>query len=142
MSWSLDDKTFYFTDSSTGMIEELACDSSNGSIDLSSRKPFWRAPEGTDPDGHARDAEGCFWVALFQGSKVVRVNEQGQVLAEVELPTRSPTCPAICGQDLYITTAKEEEPDKYPESAKYAGAVFKVHIGVKGASLNEFSLDA
>lgn len=66
------------------------------------------------------------------------MNEEGQIVAEIELPTRSVTCPGIAGTELWITTAEEEEPDKFPESAKCQGGVWKVDIGVGAAKLYEF----
>jgi sugar lactone lactonase YvrE len=33
---------------------------------------------------------------------------------------------------LFITSAKEGEPDKYPESAKFGGNLFRVDVGVEG----------
>lgn len=38
------------------------------------------------------------------------------------------------GEDIYITSEAEQEPEKNPESAKYAGNVFKCHVGVRGRS--------
>lgn len=115
---------------------------STGEIDLSAGQEFFRCPyEGGVPDGHCQDAEGCFWISLFGTGRVVRVDPQGQVVAEIELPTRCVTCPGICGEELYITSAAEEEPDKHPESLKYQGALFKVHIGVAGCPLNKFKME-
>jgi len=142
-SWTLDDKSIYFTDSPSGEIRKYPYDTSTGAIDINNSKPFFKTPyEGSVPDGHAQDAEGCFWISLFGGWKVVRVSTAGEIIAEIDLPTRCPTCPGICGEDLYITSAEEEDPDTYPDSVKYNGAVFKVHIGVKGAPLNKFRMEA
>lgn len=38
----------------------------------------------------------------------------------------------FAGKDIYITSEAEHEPDKYPEATKYAGGVFKCHVGVRG----------
>lgn len=81
---------------------------------------------------------GNLWVALYNGSKVIRVSPRGEVTAEVPLPTRNPTCPVIAGEYLYITSAKEDEPKEYPDSAKYAGNVFQAHIGVQGSKQHDF----
>jgi len=141
-SWTLDNKHIYFTDSPSGKVSKYPYDISTGAIDTSNPVPFFTCPvEGAVPDGHAQDAEGCFWIALFGGGKVVRVNPQGEIIAEILLPTRCPTCPGIVGEDLYITSAAEEAPEEYPDSVKYQGAVFKVHIGVKGAPLNKFRME-
>jgi sugar lactone lactonase YvrE len=39
---------------------------------------------------------------------------------------------ALAGEDLYITSEKDPEPEKYPESVKCQGHVFKCHVGVAG----------
>jgi len=133
----------YFTDSPTQCIEKFAYDPLTGDVDLSKGEVFFKSPiKDAVPDGHCTDAEGCFWIALFHGGKVVRVNTKGEIIAEVELPTRCPSCPGICGEDLYITSAEEEDPDNHPDSVKYQGAVFKVHIGVGPSTLNEFKMQA
>jgi sugar lactone lactonase YvrE len=36
------------------------------------------------------------------------------------------------GTELFITSAKESEPDKFPDSAKFGGGLFNVDVGVKG----------
>ncbi|TKX21034.1 hypothetical protein C1H76_6574 [Elsinoe australis] len=139
ISWSLDDKFVYFTSSTDNRITKYPYNLETGDFDLENGEVFFQCPyEGGVPDGHARDAEGCFWICCYGTSKVVRVNTAGKILAEITLPTRCVTCPAIAGEDLFITCAEEEEGDKYPESVKNQGALFKIHIGVKGAPLNAF----
>ncbi len=138
-SWSLDNKTMYFTDSPSGTITSYPYDPESGVMDISKGKPFFSVEEGV-PDGHCQDAEGCLWVANHGTGKVWRVNPQGQIIARVDLPTRCVTCPAICGTELYITSMQEQDPDKYPWSTKYQGALFKVDIGVKGSPLNKFKM--
>lgn len=39
---------------------------------------------------------------------------------------------AFAGAEVYITSEKEAEPAKYPDSVKYQGGVFKCHVGVEG----------
>jgi sugar lactone lactonase YvrE len=39
---------------------------------------------------------------------------------------------AFAGEDVYITSESDPEKDKYPESARYHGGVFKCNVGVKG----------
>ena len=143
ISWTPDNKTIYLTDSPTTEIKSYPYEPSTGTIDFAAGKTFFKCPiEGGVPDGHCQDAVGCFWIAMHGTWKVVRVNPEGEVIAEIELPTRCVTCPGICGEDLYITSAEDEEPDKYPESTKFHGATFKVHIGVKGSQLNKFRMAA
>jgi sugar lactone lactonase YvrE len=141
MSWTLDNKYVYFTDSVTRKIVKHPFDADKGEADWSTGETFFESPyEGGLPDGHAQDEEGFFWVAIFGAGKVVRVNTEGQVVAEIELPTRCVTCPGFAGTELYITSAEEQKPEKYPWSTKYQGAVFKIDVGVRGSPLNKFKM--
>ncbi|KAF2771165.1 hypothetical protein EJ03DRAFT_359520 [Teratosphaeria nubilosa] len=142
MSWTLTNSHFYFTDSPTGHITKYPYDLSTGAIDWSQGSAFFVCPiEGGVPDGHAQDEEGCFWIALFGTGKVVRVDLKGEVVAEIELPTRCVTCPGFVGTELFVTSAEEEEPEKYPWSTRFAGAVFRVDVGVRGCPLNQFRFE-
>ncbi|KAL1587537.1 hypothetical protein WHR41_03738 [Cladosporium halotolerans] len=142
LSWNLDDKKVHFTDSPTQKISTYDYNPATGDIDFSSPSTLFTCPvEGGVPDGHCQDEEGNFWVACHGTARVFRIDPQGKKLAEIELPTRCVTCPAFCGTELVITSAAEEEPEKYPWSTKHAGAVFKIDVGVRGSPLNRFKLD-
>ena len=139
-SWSLDNKTMYFTDSPSGSIMSYPFEASTGEVSWSEGKTFFTV-EGGVPDGHCQDEEGCLWVAGHSTGKVFRVNPQGQVLAEIELPTRCVTCPGFCGTELFTTSMSEMEPEKYPWSVRYQGALFRIDVGVKGSPLNKFKMN-
>ncbi|KAF7193395.1 putative sugar lactone lactonase YvrE [Pseudocercospora fuligena] len=138
-SWTLDNKTMYLTDSPSGKIMAHPYNPETGELSPEGKVFFTCPYEGGVPDGHCQDEEGHFWVACFGTSKVVRVSPQGEVVAEVEVPTRCVTCPELCGTKLFITTAAEEEPEKYPWSTKYQGALFMIDVGVKGSPRNNFT---
>lgn len=88
MSWSKDDSLMYFTDTGDQSIYTYDFDVSSGAV--SNKKSFFKPKEG-GPDGHAQDVEGNLWVAVWGAWKVVRLNPQGEVTAEVKVPTRCPT---------------------------------------------------
>jgi len=141
ISWSDDNKTIYFTDSPSGKIVAYPYDLETGAISTDSGKPFFTNPyEGCVPDGHCRDIDGNFWICFYGSSKVLQVNPEGEVLTRVHFPTRNVTCPTICGTELFVTSAEEHEGDKYPDSSKFQGSLFRVDIGVKGRPLNKFRL--
>ncbi|QIW97987.1 hypothetical protein AMS68_003505 [Peltaster fructicola] len=141
MSWTADNAGFYFTDSPTKQIKVYPYDLETGGVSLDRGKTFFECPyDDGVPDGHCQDAEGHFWIACFGTGKVLRVSPAGDIVARVDLPTRCVSCPVICGKTLYVCSAEEEDPDKYPESVKYQGAVFKVDIGVGPSSLYKFNL--
>lgn len=128
----------FLTDSPSGKITGYPYDLSTGTLSSSGTTFFTCPYEGGVPDGHCQDEEGHFWVACFGTSRVVRVSPQGEVVAEVEVPTRCVTCTELCGTKLFITSAAEEEPEKFPESKKYEGGVFMVDVGVLGRGRNKF----
>jgi len=136
ISWSKDDKTMYMADSPTKNVYAFDYDINNGTI--SNQRIFFHVDGEGVPDGHAVDEEGYVWQAIYGGSKVVRISPEGTAVAEVILPTRCVTCPCFAGEDIYITTAAESEPEKYPESVEFGGCVFKCHVGIRGQRLHRF----
>ena len=130
ISWNEDNDTMYLTDSPANNILAFDYDVATGNI--SNKRVFFHHDEESHIDGHVRDVEGCIWHACYAGGKVIRISPEGKVIGVVSLPTRCVTCPVFVGTELFITSAREEEPDKYVESAKFAGNVFRVNVGVKG----------
>lgn len=141
LSWSLDDKTMYWTETSEQTIYAFDYDAESGSI--TNKRIFHRFTEGEGggQDGHAMDVEGHLWVACYGQSRVLRISPQGERVAVMNLPTRAITCTRFAGDWLYITSGAETEPEKYPESAKYAGNVFRCHVGIQGRPSNKFKLE-
>ncbi|GAB1735961.1 hypothetical protein NU219Hw_g6019t1 [Hortaea werneckii] len=140
ISWSHDNKSVYFTNSPTQKIMKYPYDLSTGTIDWAHGETFFQCPyAGGFPDGHAQDAEGYFWIALFGTGKVVRVApEGGEIVAEIEFPTRCVTCPGFVGTELFVTSAAEEEPERYAWSTKCQGSLYRIDVGVRGAPLNRY----
>lgn len=71
-------------------------------------------------------------------SIVLRLSPKGKIIGEIIMPTRMVTCPGFVDQYLFVTSAEEEEPDKYPESVDLGGSLFKIDVGVSGLSLHKF----
>ncbi|KAK5073454.1 rRNA-processing protein cgr1 [Lithohypha guttulata] len=134
ITWNEQDNTMHLTDTTEKRILSFAYHSKTG--DISDKKIFYdHSKSGLpgNPDGHTQDSEGNLWQALYGGSRVIRVTPEGKVTGEVLLPTRNITCCVFAGTDLFVTSAVEEDPENNPESAKYAGNLFKVNVGVGGA---------
>lgn len=115
----------------------------NGAEGVASRpEPFQQfstdkaAPNyGGRPDGAAVDSEGAYWVAMFEGGRLLRFAPDGRLLREVKLPLRCPTMVAFGGEDLrtlYITSASHgrsaAELERYPLS----GRVLSMRVDVPG----------
>ncbi len=136
MGFSLDEKFMYFIDSPTRNVSKFKYDRKTGSI--SDREVFYHVDGDAIPDGMAMDVKGCLWIALAGGSKVLKLSPEGKLVGEISLPTRMISCAVFAGEELYITSAEEEEPGKYPDSVKYGGSLFRVHVGVEGIPLHKF----
>jgi len=137
IGWSRDDKTMFFTDSPTKNIYAFDFDAASGSI--SNRRVFFHLDdEDGVPDGFEIDEEGYLWTAVYGGSKVLRISPKGKVVGQISLPTRCISCPGFVDDELFITSAEEDEPEKYPQSAKFAGSLFRCKVGVKGLPPHRF----
>ena len=90
---------------------------------------------GGRPDGAAVDAEGCYWVAMFEGQRLLRLSPEGQVLMEIKLPVRCPTMPTFGGADLrtlYLSTAREKRPAEELAAQPLAGCLLQLRVEVPG----------
>jgi len=93
------------------------------------------ADYGGRPDGAAVDSAGHYWVAMYEGARVVCLNSRGDILVDLPLPAQCPTMVCFGGQDLrtlYVTTARQHR--TAPELAHYpdSGAVFARRVAVPG----------
>jgi sugar lactone lactonase YvrE len=151
LGWSPDGRTMYWTDTKAHAIDAFDFDLAQGS--LSRRRAFARfAPRGAGqvldlyggrPDGAAVDVEGGYWVAMFEGQRVLRLDAQGTVTAELRLPVRCPTMPCFGGHDLktlYITTARQGRPAEELAAQPWAGCVLAVRVDVAGLPVHHARL--
>lgn len=134
-TWNKLDNTLFFADSPFRTIYQFDYDVSTGQI--TNRRPFYKVPDttyGKDavPDGHCLDEEGYMWTALHGGGVVLRISPQGEVVAEIKIPTKQPTCPCFVGEDLVITSAGGVSGENGEGVDEFAGSVFKINVGVKG----------
>lgn len=130
ISWNETNDTMFLIDSLENNILAFDFDAATGK--LSNRRVFFHNQEDSHIDGHVRDVEDCLWHACYGGSKIIRISPDATVIGEISFPTRNITCPVFVGTELYVTSAEEDQPDKYPESAKFAGNLFRVDVGIKG----------
>ena len=141
-TWNKEDNVMYFADSPDKTIYQFDYDAKTGSV--SNKRPFFVMPEdnryGEDavPDGHCIDEEGYMWTALHGGSRVLRINSQGEVTAEIKLPTQQPTCPCFVGEELLITSAGGNAGEGGKPVDENAGSVFKINVGVRGLERFKF----
>jgi sugar lactone lactonase YvrE len=104
--WSPDGRLMYYIDTPTRQIDVFHYEDGR----VADRRRFAQIEESAGfPDGLTVDADGCVWVALWDGSAVRRYTPDGELDRAVELPTPRITACAFGGPDLtdlYITTAR------------------------------------
>ena len=87
MGWSLDDKTFYFTDSPTNNIFMFDYDAPTGNI--SNRRVFFHLDmDSAVPDGFAMDEGGNIWVALCGAGRGMYISEHFLPLLQTVLGSK------------------------------------------------------
>jgi sugar lactone lactonase YvrE len=131
MCWSLDRKLFYYIDSEKKTVDVFKV--SQDGKDISNRAILWNISKDKNiaPDGMTIDSDNGIWVALWGGSRVVRLDNKGKVTAEVVLPVKKVTSCCFVGSNsdkLLITTAHMEDQSDSPLS----GMTFICEPGVQG----------
>jgi len=146
LAWSLDGRTMYHADTTTHRIDCYDFDpatgeQSNARTILTFASDKKAADYGGRPDGATMDSEGMYWVAMFEGGRVLRISPTGEILREIGLPVRCPTSLAFGGPDLrtlYITSASQgrsaDEIAKYP----HTGKVLALRVDVAGREEPEY----
>lgn len=151
LAWSPDAKTVYWTDTTHHVIHAWDWDAESNLMQR--QRVFHQFPMKPDgwqygmggyggrPDGAAVDAQGNYWVAMFEGARLLKLSRDGGVLQEIAVPAQCPTMPCFGGPDLktlYVTTARynrgEKELADYPDS----GGVFSMRVDVPGLPVNFF----
>ncbi len=119
----------YFSDSMGR--QSLAYDLDGATGGLTRRRVFQKYSEADGiPDGCCVDAEGCIWVAMYDGGKVVRLSPEGERLETLLLPARNITSCCLGGRDLrtlFVTSGHALDGSE-PEG----GAVFSTEVAVPG----------
>ncbi len=150
LAWSPDGRALYWSDTKAHVIFAFDVDAPGGT--LSGRRVFKQFPMkppgptpadyGGRPDGAAVDVAGNYWVAMYEGERLLCLSPSGQLLREVHLPVRCPTMPCFGGADLktlYITTARENRPAAELALQPLAGCVLSMRVEVPGLPANLFA---
>lgn len=132
-AFSPDGRWLYHTDSADRTIYRFAL-SPEGNI--ADRTVLARFEEAHGyPDGMTTDAEGCLWVAFWDGWCLRRLSPAGEVLARIDMPVQRPTSCAFGGPglgQLFVTSARVGLPDTALAAQPEAGSLFACEPGVPG----------
>lgn len=151
LAWSPDQRAVYWADTTHHVIQAWDWDAHTNAMSQHrvfrqfDAKPIGWTPGqpgyGGRPDGAAVDVDGNYWVAMFEGGRVLQLSPAGELLDEYPVPARCPTMPCFGGDDgrtLYLTTASHgrsaTELGEYPDS----GCLFSMRVNVPGLPVNFF----
>ena len=141
LGWSPDAAHMYYIDTTTMRIDVIDYDLTTGSVE--NRRPLIEVGEGEGlPDGMTVDADGCLWVAFWDGWCVRRYDPEGHLMHTVKLPVSRITSCAFGGSgldQLFITSASTGLSNAEREAQPLAGAVFKANVGVRGRYADYFA---
>jgi sugar lactone lactonase YvrE len=151
LAWSPDRHTLYWSDTAQHAV--YAWDWDGQANVMRNHRIFHRfagkpagwqpgqAGYGGRPDGAAVDVQGHYWVALFEGGRLLRLSPAGDVVAEFAVPARCPTMPCFGGEDgctLYLTTGRHGRPASELQEFPHSGCVLRARVDVPGLPTNFF----
>jgi sugar lactone lactonase YvrE len=132
-AFSPDGRILYENDSARQLTYAFDLDAAGNA---SSRRDFIRHGKGDGfPDGMTVDADGCLWIAFWDGWCVRRFSPDAELLQTVEVPAQRPTSCAFGGEDLqtlFITSARRGLEGTDLANQPLAGGLFAVDVGVQG----------
>lgn len=141
-AFSPDGRTFYHADTPTHAVRAYEVDPATGT--LGEGRIFHQFEYGNGrPDGAAVDAEGCYWSALWEGWRIVRLSPAGELLQTVDLPVQRPTMIAFGGADMrtaFVTSAGKNLTDEERREQPHAGGVFRFQVDVPGLIQPDFGV--
>lgn len=138
--WSPDERTFYFSDSWRDTTYAYDYDIETGSV--ANRRPFVNTRDlGGLPDGATVDADGLYWVAVYQGGKIAAYRPDGKFERAIDMPVKLVSSVAFGGPDLdrlFVTTIAHGSLGEPVEEG--AGALYVIDgLGVRGRPENRYA---
>jgi sugar lactone lactonase YvrE len=142
IGWSPDGRLMYYVETPVRRVDAFDVDAETGLV--ADRRPLVEldADVAGYPDGLTVDAEGCVWVALWEGAAVCRYTPDGRLDRVVELPTTHPTACTFGGSslhDLFITTARVALDAAALVGQPLAGSVFVLPDAGTGQPAHAFA---
>lgn len=134
IDWSPDGRTAYYVDSFARCVQRLHLDEAG----LPVRSDVLVDVDAI-PDGLTVDADGCVWLALWDGGAVHRYRPDGRLDRVVNVPGGFVTsCAFADDTTLYITTARIDLPEDGLREHPHAGGLFAADVGVTGRGYTAF----
>ncbi|QPQ54350.1 SMP-30/gluconolactonase/LRE family protein [Allosphingosinicella flava] len=132
-AFSGDGRILYHTDSARQIVYAFDLDDRG---EPGERRVLARFGEGDGyPDGMTVDAQGCLWIAFWDGWCVRRLSPGGDVMATIALPVQRPTSCAFGGEGLdrlFVTSARIGLSAEDLAGQPQAGGLFSWKPGATG----------
>jgi sugar lactone lactonase YvrE len=132
-AFSPDGRTMYENDSARQVTYAFDLDAAGNAA---GRRVFRQHGKGEGyPDGMTVDADGCLWIAFWDGWCVRRYAPDGELLQTVEVPVQRPTACAFGGENLttlFVTSARRGIEGTDLDNQPLAGGLFAADVGVQG----------
>jgi sugar lactone lactonase YvrE len=152
LAWSPDARTLYWADTAGHRVRAWDFDSATGAVSrergfarFDAKPAGWAPgqglPYGGRPDGAAVDQAGNYWVAMYEGARLLQLSPAGEVLRDIAVPAQCPTMPCFGGDDLrtlYLTTARHHRSAAELAAWPLSGSVLSLRVDVPGLPVNFF----
>lgn len=146
LGFSPDVRTLYWADTPAHRVRAWDWDAASNTISRERvflqfpPKPAGWTPQSPlryagRPDGATIDAEGGYWVSMYEGAQVQRFSPAGEPLEAIPVPAQCPTMPCLGGADLrtlFVTSARGGRPDAELARLPDSGRVFSRRVEVAG----------
>lgn len=150
LAFSPDGTRAWWTNTPDHLIRSFAFDLQGGRFGAASE--FARFPRkgeaaryGGRPDGVAIDSQGAYWVAMYEGGRVLRFAPDGTLLLDLEVPVVAPTMVCLGGpalRTLFITSAYKGRPAGELAAHPASGHVLAIELDDLGLGAEVCGLPA
>src|SRR5690625_2123104 len=135
LAWNQKQDKFFYIDTPTGNVYSF--DYREGTGEISNQEVIKNIDESNGyPDGMTIDEEEYLWIALYGGSKIIRIHPiSGETVFKVHLPVPKVTSCTFGGanlDELYITTCRENMSKSELQKAPLSGSLFKAKLAFRG----------
>ena len=154
LAWSPDNRTMYWADTVDHVIHAWDWDAATGAMtqkrvfhQFAGKPAGWKSDlaladqYGGRPDGCAVDVQGNYYIAMFEGQRLLKFSAAGELLADIPTPSRCNTMPCFGGADmktLFLTTASYNRSPEELAAYPLSGRVFSMQVDVPGLPVNFF----
>ena len=154
LAWSPDNRTMYWADTVDHVIHAWDWDAATGAMtqkhvfhQFAGKPAGWTSDlalagqYGGRPDGCAVDVQGNYYIAMFEGQRLLKFSAAGALLADIPTPSRCNTMPCFGGSDmktLFLTTASYNRSPEELAAYPLSGRVFSMQVDVPGLPVNFF----